>query len=231
MKIDCIADLHGYEPKLPGGDLLILAGDYTARDSLLEWGDFFYWLKQQKYRKKILISGNHDNFLQSAYPKSEKESYELREVKEFLEQMGEENEDFEYLCDSGTEFEGYKIWGSPWSVWFSGVNPNCKAFMANESKLEKKFKKIPKDVDILITHTPPYLVLDESRDGRPCGSQMLRQQLDTRIKPILHVFGHIHEEGCKEILFKHVGVNTICVNASYVDENYRERKKFMTVTL
>ena len=32
MIIDCISDLHGFFPKLEGGDLLIIAGDLTARD-------------------------------------------------------------------------------------------------------------------------------------------------------------------------------------------------------
>jgi Icc-related predicted phosphoesterase len=33
MIIDCISDLHGAQPKLEGGDLLIVAGDLTARDT------------------------------------------------------------------------------------------------------------------------------------------------------------------------------------------------------
>jgi hypothetical protein len=37
--IDCISDLHGNEPKLPGGDILIIAGDMTARDAVVDWFD------------------------------------------------------------------------------------------------------------------------------------------------------------------------------------------------
>jgi len=32
MEITCVSDLHGYYPELPGGDLLIVAGDLIARD-------------------------------------------------------------------------------------------------------------------------------------------------------------------------------------------------------
>lgn len=65
MIIDCISDLHGSLPKLEGGDLLIIAGDLTSNDSDKSWNAFDEWIHKQNYREKILIAGNHDNFLQS----------------------------------------------------------------------------------------------------------------------------------------------------------------------
>ena len=62
MKITAISDLHGEFPKLPGGDLLIVAGDCTSNDNIHAWNDFFNWLDDQKYTRKILVAGNHDNF-------------------------------------------------------------------------------------------------------------------------------------------------------------------------
>lgn len=47
MIIDCISDLHGYYPKLEGGDLLIVAVDFTTRDTLPELSKFKDWLSQQ----------------------------------------------------------------------------------------------------------------------------------------------------------------------------------------
>ena len=61
MIVDCIGCLHGARPHLEGGDLLIVTGDLCARDEYDEYVAFFEWLKKQKYRKKIFISGNHDN--------------------------------------------------------------------------------------------------------------------------------------------------------------------------
>lgn len=213
--IDCIADLHGFEPKLPGGDLLILAGDYTDQGKLTEWGRFFYWLKQQQYDKKVLIAGNHDNLFETGFPKNHKQAEQLKEVIEFLDI----SEDFEYLCDSGTEYEGLKIWGTPWTPWFHGVNPKCKSFMDSETYLEKRFRLIPERLDILITHGPMRHILDQNIDGYACGSPSLRKNID-RVQPRFHVFGHIHEQGGNQLMYKHHGPNTWCVNCSYVDEKY-----------
>lgn len=225
MKVTALADLHGYYPVLPGGDLLILAGDYTAADKLSQWAEFFNWLKRQDYRKKILVGGNHDRFLESGMPKTQREVEELKEVQEFLEV----HEDYEYLCDSGTEFEGVKIWGSPWSNWFSGVNPRCTAFMEKEHILQEKFKLIPYDTDILVTHCPPWMILDANVKGDFCGSTSLRLQIEKRPKIKVHVFGHIHEQGGKELLFKREGYghenNSICYNVSHVNERYEPVNK------
>jgi len=225
MIIDCISDLHGYYPELEGGDLLILAGDYTCSDKIHQWAEFFSWLKKQNYRKKVIIGGNHDNFMMNGFPKNEEEAKDLKDVQSFLKEYGEfDSEDFEYLCDSGTEFEGLKIWGSPWTKYFKGMNPHAMAFtLENEDKLNEKWKLIPSDIDILITHIPPYCILDEvpyyKKISENFGSVTLRNRtLNSSYfkKKRLHVFGHIHASGGKSIDL------TSCkyVNASLMDEVY-----------
>lgn len=236
MIIDAVGDLHGFKPELKGGDLLLLCGDYTAADNIRQWAEFFAWLKKQPYEKKVLIAGNHDTFLFDAFPKTEKQAEELAEVRELLEDLEQDTDaNFEYLCDNGTEFGGLTIWGSPWSPWFSGVNPKCKAFMSRESKIANKFEKIPKDIDILVTHSPPYMILDENREGLYCGSLTLRYQMDVRVYPKYHFFGHIHEQHGKKIVFKRPGFaeenNTKCYNVSYVDENYQPMNKIRRVEI
>lgn len=221
MKIDILSDLHGYFPELPGGDLLILCGDYTAADKTVQWAHFFEWLKKQDYRKKILIGGNHDNFMANGWPKSQKEAKELKEVQELLdEEEAEGINDFEYLCDSGTEFEGVTIWGTPWTKTFKGINPKCCAFtLENDQELRQRFDKCPVKVDILVAHGPPYGILDANVEGEMCGSIPALELLD-RVKPLYMVFGHIHEQAGKKLLYKHIGPNTWCMNVSYVDERY-----------
>ncbi len=181
MIIDCVSDLHGFFPKLEGGDLLIVAGDLTARDTQEELDKFDSWLCHQPYKKKIFIAGNHDNLLVDE---------KARKYRE-----GNNNgwhERCEYLCDSGTEFEGLKIWGSPWTKSFSGMNPKCMAFTCETNEeLAEKWALIPKDIDILVTHSPPYGKLDKTNTGH-CGSKSLDEQVK-KIRPALHFFGHIHE--------------------------------------
>ncbi len=223
MKIDCISDLHGYFPSLDGGDLLIVAGDLTGRDTIDQWGDFFEWLSRQRYTKKIFIAGNHDGLLEHCDPR-----VKAKEVcgVDFI------NHGIEYLQDSGTEFNGYKIWGSPWTSWFEGLNPNCAAFTKKtEYELYQQWKLIPRDTDILITHNPPHGILDTVRDyhtrkEKNIGSLTLLQGLE-EIQPKLHVFGHIHEHGGKTVLLKGwMGdKNTQCMNVAWCNEMYEPTNK------
>jgi Icc-related predicted phosphoesterase len=207
MIIDCIADLHGHYPKLEGGDLLIVAGDLTARDIENEVALFDYWINEQNYRNKIVVGGNHDNVLA-----------EGRIKLQFAQ----------YLCDSGTEFEGLKIWGSPWTKTFEGMNPNCKAFTVDtEEELASKFSLIPDNIDILVTHSPPYGVLDQNIEEDYCGSSSL-------IKPMIysgckfHIFGHIHESYGK---FYNAILDITYINASHVNERYKPVNKPVRIIL
>lgn len=217
MKVDCIADLHGFYPELEGGDLLIVAGDLTARDQPEEYSGFLTWLMNQPYQKKIYIGGNHDNLLLDAIPKKH---------------YSDEKECFEYLCDSETEFEGLKIWGSPWTKTFPGINPKCKAFTVdNEDELIKKFEKIPQDVDILITHSPAFYILDETANGRHVGSMYLYNWFSYVGRPKLHVCGHIHEAyGQKELFRTYTGM-VKHVNCSIVNEYYKQVNKPVSVII
>jgi Icc-related predicted phosphoesterase len=200
MIIDCIADLHGFRPEMKGGDLLIIAGDLTKRDEANEYLDFSLWVDSLDYEMKILVGGNHDGKLQK-WPG-----------------MFDNVPKLHHLCDSGTEFEGLKIWGSPWTSTFEGINPHCTAFtVENDEELEKKFRDIPHDVDILITHSPPHTILDNTIYEKQVGSKYLLGALIYCFRPKLWVFGHIHE-AYGEKIFKD---STTCVNASHVNERYQ----------
>lgn len=200
MIIDIVSDLHGSYPKLEGGDLLILGGDYTARDTLGEYLLLSHWVRKQKYKKIIMIGGNHDMRISHG-------------GRYFLDHV-----EAAWLEDSGCEWEGLEFWGSPWTAWFKGINPRCKAWvLQNEKELAKKWKLIPEGIDILITHSPPYGILDEViHDGvsEHVGSKSLLD-VSLWIQPKVHIFGHIHE-GYGQFKTE----NTLFINASHMDVNY-----------
>jgi Icc-related predicted phosphoesterase len=236
MIIDCISDLHGHYPELPGGDLLIVAGDLT--DPHYGWFEAFQdWIFccSEAYKKVVLIAGNHDNH-----------------IAENVESLCPWNiagvENICYLCDSGTAFDGLKIYGSPWTKIFPGMNPHCKAFTVDaEEELAEKWKLIPNDVDILVTHGPALYC----RDFRPFtteekrnnfldgfGSSSLRDRLieiddSGNGKRRLHVCGHIHEGygGINLSCPKHDKCTWKIINASHVNERYEPVNKPIRIEL
>jgi Icc-related predicted phosphoesterase len=230
MIIDCIGCLHGERPKLKGGDLLIVTGDLTARDTDEELDEFDNWLDAQEYKKKIFIAGNHDNVLLDEKPR-----------KRYARFSGIKRERYEYLCDSGTEYEGLSIWGSPWTASFPGINPKCKAFTIpfgpdTEDHLMNYWELIPKKVDILITHSPPYGILDgiPQEDGSVfhVGSKSLHAWIKYVERPRLHVFSHIHEAyGREEHFPTYNDEMMISVNCSIMNEKYKPVNKPIRIIL
>ncbi len=222
MIVDCISDLHGYYPKLEGGDLLIVAGDLTASDKQSQYLVFREWIRSQDYRKKIFICGNHDNCIEQG-------TFYFNE-----EWMGAT-----HLRDEAIEFEGLKIWGSPWTCAFEGMNPHCKAFTVETDKeLKRKWDLIPEDTDILITHEPPLGFMDQvdrvTKWGTKqfnVGSSSLYDKLYGQwVRPKLHVFGHVHEG------YGHISKildmpGTQMVNASHVNEVYEPVNKPIRIEL
>ena len=227
MIIDCIADLHGRYPELEGGDLLIVAGDLTRNDEPIQYLKFFRWLNRQNYLKIVCTAGNHDMELVKIYENCRASTSYSADFK-----------NIHLLLDNGIEFEGLKIWGSPWTPWFNGVGPHCTAFMLPEDQLKAKWDLAPHDTDILITHGPAYGILDEIADGNNCGSPSLRDRIQS-VRPRLFIFGHIHECGGREYFYHHATETervpdtskTHCANCSHVDERYRPRHEAMRIEL
>jgi Icc-related predicted phosphoesterase len=197
MIVTCLSDLHGHLPVLGGGDMLIIAGDIVNNHyDRTEYDAFNTWIGRQDFKHKIVIAGNHDMYLECLGP--DRSQALLSNCT--------------YLCDSGVEIEGLEVWGSPYTPTFFDW-----AFMADRGKkIMKHWAKIPDDTDILITHGPPWGMLDKTIEGDEAGCKDLKWTLMGNIRPQLHVFGHIHEG-----YGQHTANNITYVNASYVDYAYR----------
>lgn len=199
MIVDCISDLHGYRPELPGGDVLIIGGDCTARDLYPQWIEFFEWLKGLDYKKILLVGGNHDGGLE--------ESLEILK--------GHFPDNLVYLQDSGINIGGRMFYACPWTPKFGHWH-----FMAprGSEQLRQQYDLIFDRMDIVITHGPPYGVADLTRDGIHAGDEYLLEIIKDR-QPRYHVFGHIHEGAGQTAL---IG-DTIAYNIAYVDRDYQPR--------
>lgn len=194
MKIACLSDTHGEFPTIPDCDLLLLGGDYCPipkkyRHMQLEWfqRNFVPWINYISKKTKVIgIAGNHD-FLFQDYP-------------DLVPEMN-----WTYLQDSGTIYEGLNIWGTPWQLEFYDW-----AFNLNEDELKQKYDLIPNEVDIIISHGPPFGFGDYTYNSKTnVGSKSLTDRIEN-IQPKLLVFGHIHEGYGQYEIGK-----TKLINASY----------------
>ena len=95
-----------------------------------------------------------------------------------------------YLEDSGVEAGGLRVWGSPWQPEFGGWAFN----LPRGEQLAAKWASIPAGLDLLITHGPPQGFGDRSWSAARTGCVDLRARVDV-VRPKLHLFGHIHEDG------------------------------------
>lgn len=210
MRIVCISDTHGFHDKVkvPHGDYLIHAGDISMKGDPYEIRRFAEWFGEQPHNYKVFIAGNHDFGFDKPTTKKDYIGTILAFSQNWQETI--------YLEDSGVELGGLRFWGSPWTPRFYDW-----AFMKERGEeIKKVWDKIPDNIDVLVTHGPPYNVLDLTTRGDRAGDEELRNWylLHPQNNPRLHVFGHIHEGyGKKDTTI----LPTIFVNASSVDQNYR----------
>ena len=84
---------------------------------------------------------------------------------------------------------GVTVWGSPWQ-------PEFCDWAFNETRgahMREKWARIPDRVDVLVTHGPPIGHGDRCQSGQLAGCVDLLLTIQQRVRPKLHVFGHIHE--------------------------------------
>jgi Icc-related predicted phosphoesterase len=201
MKFTFISDTHCKHkqlPKLDGGDILIHCGDISSRGYEHEIYNFLKWFNNiENYKTKIFIAGNHDWFFQDNPNKSKLILSEYPNIS--------------YLQDSFIIVDNLKIYGSPWQPEFCNWAFNVQ----RGDKIKEYWDKIPTDTDVLITHGPPFGILDRVIGKNiSLGCEELLKKVK-EIKPKVHAFGHIHSG---------YGIfydgNTQFINASNLSESY-----------
>jgi Icc-related predicted phosphoesterase len=173
MKIVAISDTHERhrQVSLPAGDVLVHAGDITMKGSLAALEDFADWIREQHFKYKIVIAGNHDFCF---------ENENADAAAKMLADAG-----VTYLCDSSATFEGIEFWGAPWQPWFHSWAFN----LSRGSEIAEKWALIPQTTNVLITHGPPYEIADLTFDGVHAGCEELASRIQDLPKLRAHIFG------------------------------------------
>ena len=214
MKITLISDTHNKHKfvtnDLPGGDLLIHAGDLSSMGYEHEIREFCKWFNNiDNYTHKVFIAGNHDWGFQN----------NVEIVKEILDFY----ENITYLQDNSTLLgeDMVSVYGSPWQPEFYNWAFNLPR---QGVELKEKWDNIPNNTDILITHGPAYGYVDKVI-GRTenLGCELLTERIK-ELKPKIHVCGHIHTG----YGYTFDG-DTHYINASVLNESYVYYNKPLTI--
>jgi Icc-related predicted phosphoesterase len=217
MRITVISDTHTKHHQLTndliGGDLIIHAGDISSMGYFEEIKDFCNWYESlNQYDNSVFIAGNHD--------------WGFQDNKVQISSLVDSYEWITYLEDSKLTFvnkeatEMCSIWGTPWQPEFHNWAFNLPR---NGWELQEKWMRIPSDIDILVTHGPPFGILDVSSYGNVnAGCELLLEAVKVK-KPKIHIFGHIHSG----FGYQYVD-GTHYINASMLDERYKYSRKPLT---
>jgi Icc-related predicted phosphoesterase len=197
MRIVIVSDTHtGHEELgVVEADVLIHCGDGCNgfRRDPKDVDRLDAWFGRQRAEVVLAVGGNHD---------FELERRSRASLPVFSNAV--------YLEDREYQFQGCRFYGAPWTPELSGW-----AFFQDRKGMRQKWASVPAAVDVLITHTPPYGILDRNRHGVSLGCRDLLNRLPA-IRPRLHVFGHNHASAGTVRIGSTLHVNASMVNSQYV---------------
>jgi calcineurin-like phosphoesterase family protein len=212
-KVVCISDTHLRHPDdVPDGDVLVHAGDALQVGTVAEYHLFKAWFERLPHKVKIFVPGNHD------------------EIFETNETMSVAQLPARVLMGYGPAWP-VRVGDRELFVWGSPHQPEFGNFSFGHQRLgwflNNHWSHIPPALDILVTHSPPYGILDQTSNGHRAGCESLAAAMAKMDPPPkLHIFGHIHEGyGIVE------RGKTIYVNASVCDQWYQPVNKIQVVEI
>ncbi|KAL4773157.1 Metallo-dependent phosphatase-like protein [Aspergillus nidulans var. acristatus] len=218
IRVVCISDTHTLElADVPDGDLLIHAGDLCNDGSAKEIQAAVDWLRKLPHPQKVVICGNHDSYFDIRSRRLEDRDQSLAAVSSSTASLRSVDDfDFPHCIDWGdihylqhssvtvtfpppqtssssaallaSRPRSLTIYGAPQIPAIVPFGPeHAFAYPAHHDAWSGT---IPVNTDILVTHTPPQSHLDLS-PVFSTGCPFLLSEA-WRIRPALHVFGHVH---------------------------------------
>jgi hypothetical protein len=210
VRVVHVSDTHNMHRQLtrrlvlPSGDLFLHTGDIVGNyrhnvNLRAQLQDFLEWIHLEvcpRFDQVVLLAGNHDTLLDETSAKYDPNAQEF--LVRFLEAH---HPKVAYLKDSAIVYKDLLIYGSPTCP--SRVETMNKWYLSHgfERTIEERkelWKKIPENVDILLTHVPPADLegyeLNETVTGAGCEilAKEVYKEPKRRRFPLLHAFGHIH---------------------------------------
>lgn len=211
MKICAISDTHGQHRLLniEPSDILCIAGDISPlmiqgrKAEMMHWlkTDFLPWCEELPVNKVFVTFGNHE--------------LAISHMEEEVLDLVNPDSKVVFLINSGAEYNGYKIWGSPMSNKFGNW-----AYMKSEREELEIFRTMPDNVDILIVHGPPYNACDicwqhPYGNHEHLGNRALTVVIEEK-EPKITLCGHLHTGSQYEKLYDEYDV----YNVSVLNEQY-----------
>lgn len=184
IRVVCISDTHTQTKDIPPGDLLIHAGDLCNTGSISELRAQIKWLESLPHTHKVVISGNHDSYLDprsrktlaSADAKGQLDWHTLHYLQHRTVRLSFPQRGGRIL----------NVYGAPQIPALGGSEHAFQYVRGADAWTDT----VPTDTDILVTHTPPKWHLDLP-PGLGC-EWLLREC--RRVWPKLHVCGHVHDD-------------------------------------
>jgi len=179
MIIYATADLHSREDReakaielASSSDAAIVCGDITHFGPAEHATEFLN--RMAEVAKTFAIPGNCDPL----------------DVLEAIDRSGAVN-----LHGKRARFGGYDFYG------FGGAIPGMikTIFESSEDRIYEELSSIATENGIMVTHVPPKGHLDHTLHGFNIGSESVLKILEEK-RPVLNVFGHVHEGVGRDVL-------------------------------
>lgn len=198
IKICAISDTHNQLFKIKideSPDVLIHSGDFSTNGSETELKRFLIHISEIPIKQKICVLGNHDYKLL--------EKYKEKELRRLFN-----NFNVTLLINESITLNHITIHGISWheDFWYK-----------TRPELESIYSFIDLNANLLVTHHPPYKILDLSFKFKSeyCGCPIIEEYINKMPNLSHHFFGHIHES--YGVLKKN---NITFHNTAILDENY-----------
>jgi Icc-related predicted phosphoesterase len=210
-RVMVISDTHEHSfdgATMPVVDVIIHTGDLTNFGELDALKESVKMMGTIEAELKLVIAGNHDisldnicrveNMSEEEYSKYHEDALEIM-TGSLAKEAG-----VTYLVEGIYSFSLKN--GAKFTVYASPYTPGSDSWAFSYKPIEDRFNNtsqtapnrtsiathsVPSGVDIVMTHGPPHSILDQV-DGQNLGCLNLLRAV-SRVKPIMHCFGHIHE--------------------------------------